>query len=398
MKKQLIVIATFLVALNGVIYGAEKPKLEKAKEENAREEKFREEKLREERFAREAHRDLCVQDPCIPETCIQDDCCCMGYGDDRERGEYCNYFGIELLLFKPTIDQASFVIESSENSIGDEHFPSGKRHLNKSTYEPGVRLEAIHYFCCDRAISLRGTFFDTAAGTSVRGDFLYDTIGFPGSGAQDPEDNFYSGAAHIKDNYQYCAVDFTFNRASVCSCIDNLSYMVGLHFARIHHSTRFTSVGEFDDSTPVSNHLSSKSRFWGVGPELGIDYNYALTSEDCFFGAIDLDFNVRGALLCTKTKAFFHYDSRRTAGTVGVNLVNDDLWRVLPFVDARIEADYYFSFKCWDIMLALGYEWIWYADSVDSIRGIDVAFAGDTIDVFSNFSLQGPYIKLVVGF
>lgn len=327
-----------------------------------------------------------------------------GYGQEEQCQDQSCHFVLsgELLYLKPTVDQSSYVISSSQNVVAGEFFPNGKRHNIHSSYKPGFRLEGIYELCNgESALDFRFAYFKAGHSDSVTGDFLFDTIGFPGDGAQAPEDTSYAGKASIHDHYRYYAFDTTFNRLSLCSCFDNLYLLIGLHYANIEHRTHFTSVGTFisDAATrPINNTLKSHSDFWGIGPQLGLDYNYNLTSADCCYGEFTLNASMRGALLCSNSNSSFHYNTLRTAGTEGVNLKNDNLWRVTPTFDARLGGSYRLSCFCVDTIIELGYEWIWYHNGVDSIRGIDVAFAGDSIDVFSNLSLHGPFLKISVAF
>lgn len=305
----------------------------------------------------------------------------------------------ELLYFKPGIEQSSYAITSISNAVGGEFFPSGKRHHNRANYKPGFRIEGKYDLCCSNAIDGRFTYFRAGHSDSASGDFLFDTIGYPGEGAQAPEDTRYSGTARIHDRYRYYAGDLTFNRLSLCSCVDNLYLLFGLHYANIHHKTHFTGIGNsLDGSTlvPVNNLLNSRSRFWGIGPQLGLEYTYHLP-QTCW-GVFSLTANMRAALLCSKTNASFHYSTLRTAGTEGVNLKNDHVWRVNPAFDARIGGSYDFCFCGYEGKLELGYEWVWYHNSINSITGYDVAFPGDSLDVYSNLSLHGPYLKVGVDF
>lgn len=308
----------------------------------------------------------------------------------------------ELLYFKPGIEQSSYVITSSDNIVSGEFFPSGKRHINSSTYKPGFRVEGLYRPCNEcYEIDFRFTYFQAHHSNSTNGDFLFDTIGYPGDGAQSPEDINYTGTARVRDSYRYYAVDATFNRLGLHSCIDNLYLLIGLHYANIEHSTHFTSVGTFPNNgaaRPVDNVLRSHSNFWGIGPQLGLDYTYDVTWPEWCIGNLSLKANARAALLCSNSNASFHYRTLRTLGTSGVNLKNGDLWRVSPAVDAKLGGSYHFCLCGLDSDIELGYEWIWYHNSVDSITGLDVAFAGNSTDVFSNLSLHGPFLKINVSF
>lgn len=301
----------------------------------------------------------------------------------------------ELLFFRPSMEQSAFVITSTENVVGGEFFPSGERHFNRIPFKIGFRVGASLLFCEDSSLDARITFHDAAARRSIPGDFLFDTYGFPGDGAQAPEDTSYEGIANVQDRFKYCSVDLAYTRSVLTSCMDSLDLIFGLHYARIDHTTNFTSEGFFRDSgglLPVANAMKSHSDFHGIGPELGLDYTYAVTNG---FG---LNMNSRGAILCSHVESDFHYATLRTAGTAGANLTNDGIWRVTPSFDTRLAGVFRFCCLAVNAEIQFGYEWVWYGDAVNSIRGIDVAFAGDSIDDYSNFSLHGPFLRLGIVF
>ncbi|CCB86245.1 MULTISPECIES: Lpg1974 family pore-forming outer membrane protein [Parachlamydia] len=308
----------------------------------------------------------------------------------------------ELIYLKPSLDQASYVISSSNNIVNGEFFPHGKRHNNTSSYKPGFRIEAQYEPCQSaNALDFRFTYLNSSNSDSTSGRFLFDTIGFPGDGAQAPEDINYAGKAHIRDNYRYHSLDATFNRLALDSCLDNLFLLMGLHYAHVGHTTHFKSRGVFPDHSvtkPVNNRLKSHSDFWGIGPQFGLEYTYNLTSPSCCFGRLALNTNLRASILCSQSNASFHYKTLRTAGSKGIKLRNDDLWRVNPAFDAKIGANYTLLLCNFEATVELGYEWLWYHHSVDSITGIDVAFAGDSIDLYSNLSLHGPFLRVNIAF
>lgn len=300
-----------------------------------------------------------------------------------------------LLYFKPTIDQSSYVITSTNNRFGDEVFPNGRRHLISTKYKPGVRLERLIELCngCN-ILDLRFTYFNAHQSSSTSGDFLFDTVGYAGDGAQAPEDTTYAGTASIRHHYLYAAADATLNRLVLDFCPDRLSFLFGLHYAYVSFKQTFTSLGSFlndDGSQPVNNQFRQKSSFWGIGPQIGVEYNYPIA--DVNDGCLTLNARTRGALLCSGTHTDLHYDSQRT-GSVGVNVKNDKLWRVNPSANAQLGISY--AVCCFGILttLELGYEFLWCSQCINKITSYDVAYAGDTLDVLNDLSLQGPFLSL----
>lgn len=304
----------------------------------------------------------------------------------------------ELLYFKPTIDNSYFVITSTNNVSGENIFPNGTRHNNSPSFECGYRLEATYKPCnCFNDLDFRFTSLSAHHSKSISGAFLFDTIGYPGDGAQSPEDTAYNGTAYIKDHFRYYAGDLTFNRITLNCCPENLSFLIGLHYTYIHFKGVFHSFGLYPDGSQrlrLDNHLKRKSHFCGIGPEFGINYSCLLPSFICCnVGQIYFNADGRTALLCSKTKADFHYQTLRTS-KVGVNLRNKALWRVTPTADARLGLSYEFCYCGLEGVLEVGYEFVWYSNCIDSITGYDVAYAGNSLDSFSNLNMQGAYFAL----
>jgi hypothetical protein len=315
---------------------------------------------------------------------------------EKKEDHNCNSSNVqvELLFFRPTVDQSAYVISSSNNVFGEDLHPRGRRHLNDTSYKPGFRVEATY------VLNYRFTRFAAGYSDSVTGPFLFDTIGFPGNGSQAPEDSAYSGTAHIKDQYTYYASDLTYSRLAFDSRADCFELLFGLHFAYIQYESHFRATGTFVDDgvlTAVRNRLSRNSHFWGIGPQLGMKYHYYLSDLSHCLHGLSLNGQARGALLCSKTNTRFAYTTART-GSSGVNLHNNSIWRVTPSVDARLSLSYDFHLNSLKGALEIGYEWLWYNKSVNSIVGYDVAFVGDSLDSYSDLSLQAPFLALAFDF
>lgn len=325
-----------------------------------------------------------------------DNCCessvsnCAGFLDDMQ-------FRASLLYFKPTVNQSSYVISSTNNIFGGEVYPDGTRHLVSSNYKPGFRLEAIRDTGNGSALDLRFTYFNSSNSDCFRGDFLFDTIGFPGDGAQAPEDVTYAGTARISQHFHYYGADATINRLTLNCCPENMSFLFGLQYSYVKFHQRFTSVGAFNGgASPVNNLLIQNSTFWGIGPQIGVNYHHLLQFNWCP-GDFTINTRARGALLCSCTEANLHYFSVRT-GPVGVNLSNDDLWGVNPTANAQMGISYNFCCFGMTSTIEVGYEFLWCSQCVDKITGYDVAFAGDTLDGLDNLCMQGPFASISVVF
>lgn len=304
-----------------------------------------------------------------------------------------------LLYLKPNVDDSHYVLSSFDNRFNGSLFPKGKRHQNPVSFTPGFRLEGLYSICPDiSCLDFRFTYFNASSRDSVAGNFLYDTNGFPGFGSQ--ASPIYAGKARSKNSYCFYAGDITYNRTVMCFFPDNLTFIVGLHYAYIKFKEHTTSSGTFTNNQmviPLSNNLHRNSQFSGIGPQIGLDYQFLL-SRLCFLpGKWALSAKARGSLLCGNTKSDLSYVTLRT-GPGGVGVHNGDLWRVVPSASSELCINYNLNCKCFSTTVEFGYEFIWYSKCVNKITGLDVAFAGDMIDVFNSFSLHGPFLRIGCAF
>lgn len=308
----------------------------------------------------------------------------------------------ELLYLRPNIDQSYYVISSILNTQGGEFYPNGKRYNLDPSYHPGFRLDLGYGFCNGvSCMDLLFTYFNGTDSDSTSGPFLFDVIGFPGDGTQIPEDTSYEGTARLKHKYQYYAGDLIYSRLMFNCCPEGLSFLLGLHGAYIKVNEKFNSSGFFiNDDNPelFFNDLERFSRYWGIGPEFGVDFSYIFPPFcQCPAGLFSIEATARGGLLCTNTIADITDFTSRTAPAES-HLSNKPIWRVNPFVDTRIGLNYDCCLCCLKTQFSLGYEFIWYSKAVDQVISYDVAFAGDTVDFYNDFSLHGPYFSVACAF
>jgi Legionella pneumophila major outer membrane protein precursor len=304
-----------------------------------------------------------------------------------------------LLYLKAAIEDAHFVLSSIENIFNNSHYPNGRRHQPNTHYNPGFSVEALLEFQ-ERASSLAGrfTYFHERAKKTVLGEFLYDTNGYPGFGAQDSP--LYTGTAFAKNIFTLYSGDITYNQTFFGFCPDKLKFMFGLHVASIKFVERTRSSGNFTSDSglkPLLNDLRRSSKFCGVGPQVGIEYQF-LPLDFCFCdGILAFSGNARGAILCGHTKSDLSFITLRT-GPVGVGVRNGGFWRIIPAASAGLGINYTMEREFSSISIDAGYEFIWYGNCVAKPTGLDVAFSGDTIDVINSLSLHGPYLRLAYAF
>lgn len=317
------------------------------------------------------------------------------------------YAAIELLYFKPTIDQSYYAITSSRNVFktptkDPEFFPNGTRHNNDPDFHVGFRIETMFQpsAMCN-GLDLRFAYYNHAHTSRLNGEFIFDTSVFPGSGAARPEDLPYTGSTRYKEHFKYYAFDATFNRLTINCCPENLTFLLGLHFAYIQLNERQNSSGfstllisPFNQEA-FFNNLHRNSNFWGLGPQLGFDYQYFF--PQCCAGNFGIRTDVRASLLATHTRAKLSNISNHT-GPVGAHIRNQPSWRINPCADVKLGVTYNYPFCFCNATFELGYELLWYSNCIDAITGFDPAFAGVGMDLFSNLSLQGPYFAIGASF
>lgn len=304
-----------------------------------------------------------------------------------------------LLYLKPNVDDSHYVLSSFDNTFNGSLFPKGKRHQNSTSFTPGFSVEGLYNLCPDTSsLDFQFTYFNAHSTDSVSGDFLYDTNGFPGFGAQ--ASPLYAGIARSKNSYNFYTGDINYYRSFKCFFPDNLIFIVGLHGAYIRFKEHTSSSGTFTNNqvvVPLSNNLHRNSQFWGIGPQIGLDYQFLFSRICCLPGTWALRAKARGSLLCGNTKSELSYVTLRT-GPGGVGVHNGDLWRVIPSANTELGVNYTLNCKCFSMTVELGYEFMWYSNCINKITGLDVFFSGDMIDAFNSFSLHGPYLKISTEF
>lgn len=320
-----------------------------------------------------------------------DSCCCEDQPRFLVRGEY--------LIFQTTWDQPHYVLSATDNFFDGEHYPLANRHINNPPFKSGFRVEAAYLMPeCPTDLDLRFTWLQSSHTTTFAGPVLWVTKGFPGDGAQSGEDTPFDGVVQDSFNIHYYGGDFTFNRIHPGCCGENLTFLVGLHFAYIKFKEDHLSTGSYstdDGFATVSNNLRNTSRFWGIGPQFGVDYRHDFFSHGD--GSLTFVANARAALLASNTKACLNDVTTRT-GPLGLSIKNDTYWRVTPAFDARLGFSSSFDCFCLAGTVEFGYEMLYYSNVIDTILGYDVAYAGDTIDLYSNLNAQGPYVAINLAF
>lgn len=299
-------------------------------------------------------------------------------------------FQAEFLYFHPSEEQSFFVIKNPANDRGA--FPVGNRIDNDPTFRPAWRVEGVLALCsCVDEWSVRFTSFNTGLRQHVRGNTLFIV-------QQDPSISFletsYNGTAQSDLDFKYYSGDLTFGRMIYDCEKSTLAFLVGLHSAYLtrKEDVLYTGTGPLIFTLNSKNH----SRFWGIGPQFGCDFEYIFCCP-CLKGTSFVA-NARGALLVSEIQNKTQFIGAGAFAAGGNDKVkNHSTWHVTPAFDVRAGLSHDWLCSCFIVKIELGYECIWYHHAVDVIKFPSTS-KGATFDLYSNFSLHGPYVALGLGF
>ena len=183
----------------------------------------------------------------------------------------------------------------------------------------------------------------------------------------------------------------------------------GVGYARIKQTLR-SRYSNADGS--IARTISSPSTFIGGGPELGFEFGYRIVAGFHFTG------KARALLLVGRQKNHTTYKSDSPfLGPLGITPPNTqkthvrNKTQVVPGFEAGLGFCYDFTFKKhYLVKLEAGYQVQTYINAIQSTdigsEVITPPVAPDAVGVFartfeqnlSNFSLQGPYFLVVLGF
>lgn len=268
-------------------------------------------------------------------------------------------FGIkgEFLYLQPYLNSLQFAVENvSETEV--------KILLNKPKYKPAYRVEGMYAFDCLYNLHARFTYFNS--GNNRRSET---------STFQSPA--IFTGTVEDKRKFRYYAVEAIVGRWLFDSCDFDLELGVGVLYSNIKLSDHVTAF----NPTELFAKNVIRSTFWGVGPELTLNFQYPLPLSFC--GTFSIVADIRGALLQSKTKAFTQLGTPDSSdGLIVFTIGNDPSHGVVPASNSKLGLSWNYQGSHITTDLELGYEWIYYQ------RALGV----------NNISFHGPYVALGVAF
>lgn len=197
---------------------------------------------------------------------------------------------------------------------------------------------------------------------------------------------------------------------SICFKELMLSFDLGLSFTRIEQKiTSFYSNS--GDST--SRNIDSRSSYWGIGPQFGLNLDY------CLYYGLHLTGSSSWSLYMGQIENDANYESYAPGlTTVGVAQPNTQentiptRSQLIPGFEERLGLTYKHSFKNCNLSLGGGYVFQIYLNAVQSMDMLTQAvpdfdpgdlpplavFALTFNRTLSHFMLTGPYASLSLGF
>lgn len=292
----------------------------------------------------------------------------------------------EYLYLLPSIDDAYFVIDSSESTT----FPNGTRRDNDFGFQSGFRVGGGYTFCdCNRGLEAYYTRLQFKESKTIDGDFLWATVGRPDFVSAFEN---YTGSASSSIKYLYQRIDALYDQHIFDCCGLDFAVKFGLEAAelKLRESFTYSSVASLGT---VHQH----SKVWGVGPEMGFALGYKIYEGcDCGYPSV-LSFNFcsAGSILAADCRT----KSNNVLAAVTILDVKDRRsWRVIPAFHTRAGLNFDMCISCFDVSLEVGYEFSSYLRATSRHTFPDDVADGLSYNRYDNFDLQGLYVSATVKF
>ncbi|MCB1113596.1 MAG: hypothetical protein KDK62_02445 [Chlamydiia bacterium] len=302
----------------------------------------------------------------------------------------------EFLYFKPSFDDTYFV-----NSTDDEIdlVAHGTRYNNDFSFKPGFRVAVGYDFCncsCPGQLSASYSYLSASEHKSVSGDALCPNLGIP----RFMESlNEYTGTAESRLKLRYQRADLVFVQPLCnCNCL-KLSFKGGLEYANLKLEERAVYNGSVGEIVTLMSY-KSLSNVDAIGPELGLVFDYPLIEGSCECpGTLSLRGETTGSLLAADQKGYvMNTLTLDTDPQFGVKYNNQDSWRVIPALHARLGLNYAFALECFEGSAEIGYEFTSYIRGLCRANYSDDVAACKSFNQYDNFDLQGLYVSATLNF
>ncbi len=296
-----------------------------------------------------------------------------------EPGEYA--VSGEWLYMLNSIDQPYFMLESNATYVGENK-------ANDQSWHSGYRIEGNYQFCnCENDFRVRWTHFPEFEDSKSISGF---TKGKPIFVPPNTVGNLFTSSTLSQKTKLYY-LDVLLGQKALDRCRFHLTLQGGFQYAYIDFREKLTlSIKPF--------LLNTHSELWGVGPEIGAEFDYCLS--DC----LSIVGRAQATMLASRRKASLNDE----ASSNGYDVKNEPYWRFIPANDLRFGLSYEKPncfgncfgrcFGNYTFDIELGYEFIVYYNGVERLFYVDDVAEGSSFNEMMNLTLHGPYVHLGVKF
>jgi hypothetical protein len=290
----------------------------------------------------------------------------------------------EFIYFLPTFDDTYYVIQYPSLTAD-----TGERLNNDFNFCPGFRVGGafVTDSCCGK---LQGYYTRLSHNQTenIEGA-LAGTVGRPTLLV-----NFgrYQGFATSSLDFLYQRIDSYYSRQLWHNCRMYLESRIGLEYGYVRlkesYEYRFATLN-------VGGLVDQQSKSWGIGPQLGLKYDYLLCQISSWLpGVLSLSGQTSGSLLVSKTEmeALNTFLVGGEVPNVLLDINDEHTWRIIPSFHARIGLNYSMDFSCWDAYIEAGYEFSSYFRALTRYIFPAEGVAGLCLTQYYNFDVQGLYI------
>jgi hypothetical protein len=295
----------------------------------------------------------------------------------------------ELLFVMPTLDDTTFVIRAPTSGAA----PSGQRENADFDYEPAFRLGAGYEFASGRAVELSYTNLEANSSETVTGDFLWATRGSPVWAGTFDE---FPGVASADIDADYQRIDAHLNQPWPIAGFDDLGLGLVLGFEWADFRVGEHYLYDNQSGGVGIGQVSTASRSWGIGPEIGLDLGYGICHACGIPGALSLSGAASIGVLFSET----HTRASITEfGAPRFSARDDDTSRLLPVIHARMGLAYAVPVaERVEARFELGYQLDSYLRGLARSSFVDDTAQGLSTTDYYDFDLQGVYLSFGAAF
>lgn len=309
----------------------------------------------------------------------------------------------EWIYFKPLLDTNYFVIKADTGFTAPTN---GSRIANNLQFSSGFRAEGIYAFCDSCSdIRFRWTHLNTSHTKSLSATFTDSILFFSTEGAATlgiPAITIGSIGSEIKFNYN--SADLLFTHLLYKCCPIEFFAQVGLQYAKFKVNKTISEHVFIPEiaQTEAFDFIKNDAHFWGIGPEVGLNFQYAfLNCLNCIpacLRSICFIADVAGALLVSNSHVNWSSTLIENGSPTSSDVKDRNLTRIVPTFDIRLALNYQQWFRCFGLNVEAGYEFLTYLRPISTLRFDNPNFVGYSTNQFSDVGMHGPFVSISVLF